>query len=168
MPIVSSRIKGTIQKPLGRRALLLEVTDQVGEIYLRKLNVPEDNDDALSLSEWSAETEIELPNYEARASARSAKSGELITPVHQTQPELDKSTISLLMQIEDSLEFSQSLQWFRDFEVRAGANNNARASYLGVSNADYGLVATRYNQITGLVDGLEADAARVWDKLEVW
>jgi len=66
------------------------------------------------------------------------------------------------MQIQDSLEFSQTLQWFRDFEVRAGANTNARAAYLGVARADYDLVATRYNQITGVATGLANDAARVW------
>ena len=68
------------------------------------------------------------------------------------------------MQLVDSLEFASTLQWFRDFEIRGGANTNARANYLGVSSQEYGLVADRYNQITGVKSGLESDAARVWDE----
>ena len=168
MPILSSQITGQINKPEGRRKLLMQATDQTGKIWERRPNVPADNDDAATLAAWVVELDADLPSFEAQSESQRAQNGVGLPAEHQTQAELDKSTISLLMQIEDSLEFSNTLPWFREFEIRAGANNNARASYLGVSNTDYGLVADRYNQITGVKSGLDDDAARSWREGEVW
>jgi len=146
----------------------MQATDQTGKIWEHRPNVPEANDDAATLAAWVVDLDADLPNLEAQAESQRAQNSLGLTAEHQTQAELDKATISLLMQIQDSLEFSQTLQWFRDFEVRAGANTNARAAYLGVARADYGLVATRYNQITGIATGLANDAARVWEIGRVW
>lgn len=168
MPIVSSQIIKIIPRAKGAQSVFMRHIDQVGRAWDQMPTIDIGVDVNQELASFAVKLSNDLPNREAQEEAGRARNGISQPAQHQTQPELDKSTISLLMQIEDSLEFSQSLQWFRDFEVRAGANNNARASYLGVSNAEYGLVSTRYNQITGLVDGLEADAARVWNKLEVW
>jgi len=147
----------------------MQATDQTGKIWERRPNVPADNDDAATLAAWVVDLDADLPNLEAQAASQSARNNATVTPAeHQTPAELDKATISLLMQIVDSLEFSQTLPWFREFEPRGGANTNARASYLGVTSQQYGLVADRYNQITGVTSGLEADAARVWPIGNVW
>jgi len=140
----------------------MQATDQTGKIWERRPNVPADNDDAATLAVWVVDLEANLPNLEAKEEAQRAKSGQQQDAQHQTQADLDRKTINELMQIEDSLEFSSTLQWFRDFEVRAGSNTNARATYLGVPKAEYDLVADRYNQITGIKSGLEADDARTW------
>jgi len=168
MPIVSSQIVGQINKPQGRRKLLMQATDQTGKIWECRPNVPEANDDAATLAAWVVDLDLALPDYEAQAEAGRAKNGQQQDAQHQTQADLDRKTINELMQIEDSLDFSASLQWFRDFEIRAGANTNARVNYLGVPKSEYDLVAARYNQITGVKSGLEADAARVWEYEGVW
>lgn len=166
MPIVSSEITGHINKSNGRK-LLMQATDQVGAVYSQRPNVPANNIDADTLVAWVVSLDSDLPGIESQAEANRALTSEGLPAQHQTQAELDKATISLLMQIEDSLEFAQTLEWFRAFEPRGGPNTNARANYLGVSSQDYGLVATRYNQITGVKSGLEADALRVWQEV-VW
>ncbi len=163
MPIVSSQITGQINKPGGRRKLLMQATDHTGKIWERRPNAPADNDDDATLAAWVVELGADLPNLEAQAEAYRAKNGRQQDAQHQPQADLDRKTINELMQIENSLEFAGSLQWFRDFETRAGANTNARANYLGVPKVEYDLVATRYNQITGVKDTLEADAARIWN-----
>lgn len=165
MAIVSSRILTTVNKPNGRK-IMMQATDHVGAIYERRPNVPADNDDAATLAAWVVELDLTLPDLEAEAEVLRAQSGQQQDAQHQTQAELDRKTINLMMQIEDSLEFSRTLQWFRDFEVRGGTNNNARAGYLGMTTGDYSEVADRYNQITGVKSGLEADANRVWDEVE--
>lgn len=142
----------------------MQATDQTGKIWERRPNVPPENDDAATLAAWVVELDAALPDYEAQEEAGRAGRGQQQAAQHQTQAELDKATLNLLMQIVDSLEFSNTLQWFRDFEVRGGASANARATYLGVLKAEYDLVAARYNQITGVKSGLEADAARVWEE----
>jgi len=168
MPIVTSQIVSQINKPNGRRKLLMQATDQTGKIWEHRPNVPAGNDDAATLAAWVVDLDADLANLEAQAESSRALDSVGLPAEHQTQAELDKATISLLMQIEDSLEFSQTLPWFRAFEQRGGANTNARANYLGVTSQEYGLVADRYNQITGVKSGLEADALRVWTKGVGW
>ena len=163
MPIVSSQITGR-----NNKAVFMEAIDHIGETWKRRTEVPIGNDDNQTLTDWVVFLDGELANHETDAEAYRAKNNESNPAQYQTQPDLDRKTLAELMQIADALEFSTSLQWFRDFEVRAGANTNARAAYLGVPKAEYDLVATRYNQITGLVSGLNADAARVWELGSVW
>ena len=168
MPVVTSEITGQIDKANGRK-LLMRAVDQTGKVWERRPNVPDANDDAATLAAWVVGLDADLPNLEAQAESQSARNKATVTPAaHQTVPELDKATISLLMQIDDSIEFSNTLPWFRTFEIRGGANNNARATYLGVTSGDYTLVADRFNQITGVKSGLDADALRVWGEGEVW
>ena len=163
MPIVSSQITGQINKPEGRRKLLMQATDQVGVIRSHRPIVLGGNDDAATLAAWVVELDAALPDLEANAEVERAKRGDgVYSPDHQTEAEFDRKTLAGLMQIIDSLEFVSTLQWFRDFEVRGGPNRNARVNYLGVPTAEYVEVETRYNQITGLEAGLEADATRVW------
>ena len=167
MPVVSSEITGQIDKANGRK-LLMRAVDQTGKVWERRPNVPDANDDAATLAAWVVELDADLPNLEAQTESQRARNSLGLPAEHQTQAELDKATISLLMQIDDSLDFANTLLWFREFEVRAGANNNARASYLGVSNVNYGLVTDRYNQIEGIKAGLDGDEAKSWDEGEVW
>ena len=168
MPIVTSQIVGQINKPNGRRKLLMQATDQTGKIWEHRPNVPAGNDDAATLAAWVVDLDADLANLEAQAESNRALDSEGSPAEHQTQAELDKATISLLMQIEDSLEFSRTLPWFREFEIRGGNNAGGRANYLGVTSQQYGLVAARYNQITGVKSGLEADALRVWTQGVGW
>lgn len=162
MPIVSSQIIKRINKTDGSIGIYEEHTDHTERIHsYRYYPLETDDHDALLLAN-AARIESRLPDKEVVEEVERAKKGKQQSAQHQTQAELDKRAIVELMQIEDSLEFSTTLQWFRDFEVRAGANANARATYLGVPKPEYDLVAARYNQIQGLVDGLKADAARAW------
>ena len=170
MPIVSSKVAGQINKPGGRRKLIITHVDHLGKVWddLRPI-LEAGDDDAVALAESAALLDADLGNREAQEEAFKARQDGLpYAALYQTEGNLDRKTLAILMQIKDALEFSKTLQWFRTFEVRAGANTNARANWLGVTSTEYGLVATRYNQITGLVDGLNADAGRVWPDGGTW
>jgi len=171
MPIVSSQILNKINKdkdPSGRKVLLVLATDQTGFIWDGQIPAPPNADHNQLLADWVADLTLILPDNEAEQEEQRARNDESNSAQHQTQAELDRKVLSRLMQIIESLEFSTTLQWFRDFEVRAGSNANARATYLGVPKPEYDLVATRYNQITGVKSGLEADRLKVWNGSEGW
>lgn len=167
MPIVSSEIVGVINKPQGRKLIIRGIDDK-GREWIARPNVAIANDDQQTLQFWFENFESESRDTEQTETYLLALDGKTKTAEYQSQPELDKSCIRLLMETRDSFLFSKGLQWFRDFETRAGANANSRANYLGVTSADYNLVATRFNQITGVKSGLEDDQARAWDSVRGW
>jgi len=146
----------------------MQGTDQTGKVHESRPNVPADNDDVATLAAWVVQKDAQLPSDEVREEASRARNNKTEPAQHQPQADLYRGTLAELMQIEDALEFSESLLWFRAFEIEAGANTNARANYLGVPRAEYVLVESRFNQIQGVVTVLEADAERVWSDEGNW
>jgi len=162
MPIVSSEIAKVFNRPGGDLKVHERHIDHLGGIWEYRYLCDATFDKDAALAENAARIEADIPQREAEAQVERSKKGVTLTAEYQTQAELDRRTIVQLMQVSDSLTFGRSLQWFRDFEVRAGANANARANYLGVSSQEYSEVADRFNQITGVINSLEADQGRVW------
>ena len=167
MPIVSSAIRKAIPRNNGSKTVFMDFTDHLGKVWTESPTINAAGDENAQLAVFAARIEASLPDKEASAEQQNARASSVVTPAeYQSPAELDSKTLSLLMKIDDALEFSKTLPWFRAFEIRAGANTTARANYLGVARATYVLVETRYNQITGIASGLEADAGRVWEKGE--
>jgi len=166
MPIVSSEIKKVVNKNGGRRSIYEQHIDHLGVAHPHNyLTLPVGEfDEVAALATNAVWIESELPINEVRTdAARYKDTGTERTPEHQLQADYDRQVLRELMQEEDALAFANTLPFFRAIEIRGGANAAQRANYLGVPKTEYDLVATRYNQITGLVSGLNDDAARVWE-----
>jgi len=173
MPIVSSEIKKTVAKHNGNRAIYEQHTDHLGVVHPHRYQCPPvgEFDEVAALAANALLEEAALPTDEALADAGRYKTGSAErAPDHQLQADYDRRVLRELMQEEDALAFANALTFFRSFEIRGGANAAQRASYLGVPKSEYDLVATRYNQITGVENVLNEDAARVWrlDSHEGW
>lgn len=141
----------------------MEAVDQAGRVWSRRPIVDAANNDTATLAAFVADLDANLASIEVKEETSRALKNESRPTEHQTQSTLDRRVLAELMGIEDALIFSDSLPWFRAFEIRAGANTNARASYLGVPRSEYAEVETRYNQITGITSLLNDDVGRVWE-----
>jgi len=164
MPIVSSEIKKVVNKHNGNRAIYEQHIDHIGNAHAHRYQTDAVFDIDAALITNAVWVESTLPTKEIADDAGVYKTGGAEhTPDHQLQADYDRVMLRELMMEEDAQAFGNTLPFFRAFEVRAGSNANARANYLGVPKSEYDLVALRYNQITGLISGMDADRGRVWE-----
>ena len=92
-----------------------------------------------------------------------------LNPNYQDQRDYDRRGLGRAMTITGTDEFYEVLPLFRAMEARGGANANQRASYLGVTRADYDLMAARFNDVAGIAFFLDDAKGQVWDDVpEGW
>lgn len=169
MAIVSSEILKTHDRGGGRIFVIEKHIDDQGQLWDVRYNTHVSVDINANLAANAVRLEAEAADREAEAGAQMARKNLDRTPVYQTQAEFDRRVLSTLMRNPNPEAVANALPWFRRFEIRAGANANARATYLGVPRSEYDLVASRFNALQGLADGLANDQASVWNNVpEGW
>lgn len=80
-----------------------------------------------------------------------------------TQADYDRLSLGRAMVITDVDDFYAYLPLFKAMESRGGANANQRASYLGVSTANYNLMADRFGDVEGIAFFLDNANGQIWD-----
>lgn len=143
-------------------------TDHIGKTYesgLKRVDLVFDIAADRAASAIDADTntiEIEL-----QGAIQSAEQGLPVdrVPVYQSQPDFDRRLLGRFMLIADVHVFHNSLQFFLNIESRGGANASQRASYLGISTTDYGLIADRYGDSQGAAFFITDSKNQVWDEL---
>jgi len=86
-------------------------------------------------------------------------------PEHQTQADFDRRVLGRIMLIDDAHAIYAAYPMFQAVEGRGGANANQRASYLGISSSEYGLIAVRFNNVPGVAWFLEDEKNQIWNEL---
>jgi hypothetical protein len=81
---------------------------------------------------------------------------------HQPQADFDRRMLGRIMPLIDCFVFNDTLNFFREIEIRSGLPPPQRHNYLGVQAVDYELVETRYNEHSGTQSFFDAEELRVW------
>lgn len=84
---------------------------------------------------------------------------------HQTQAEFDRRVLGNIMTILDAHTVYAAYPFFQAVESRGGANAGQRATYLGIDSGTYSLIATRFNDVSGIAFFLNDAKSQVWDGL---
>lgn len=82
-----------------------------------------------------------------------------------TQADYDRRALGRAMLEEDTEKFYLYLPLFKAMEARSGANANQRAITLGVTRADYDLMAARFGDVEGIAFFLDNAKGQIWDVL---
>jgi hypothetical protein len=166
MPIVTSVIARTINKPSGARGIHEEHTDANGVLHEYRYVAPPAGqwDEVAALAAHALEVEARIVRDEVKEDSKALKNDQPErTPAEQAQADYDRRMLAEFMQEEDAHVFLKGLEFFQAFEARAGANGPQRAAYLGVTLADYNLVAARFGDVQGAAFFLNDDKNQVWD-----
>jgi len=91
--------------------------------------------------------------------------GDQATQWHDSQADYDRRALGRAMTIADADEFYSYLPLFKAMEARGGANANQRAAYLGVSTANYNLMADRFGDVEGIAFFLDNAKGQIWDEI---
>lgn len=168
MTIISQQIIGDRAQKDGRRYLRYEFTDHLGGKYIRgpKLVPPSFDADADLLTQVPVQ-EDDLANIEIQQAINNTTVGlnPDKVPDHQTQPDFDRRVLGRMMLIINSHVFYAAYPMFQAVELRGGANANQRAVYLGITTVDYNLIASRFNNVSGVAWFLNDEKNQIWDKL---
>ena len=170
MSIVSHTVTTTPQSGTRVNAVYT-FTDHVGvTVTVNKLVANAFDTDADALSMYA---QIEQQQADSEIAEQVALAERWINPdkvpVYQTQAEFDRRLLGRLMTEWDVHTFSAGLPFFQAVELRGGANANQRASYLGVTSTDYGLVDNRFGDSQGVQFFIDDEKGAVWDEpLEGW
>lgn len=84
---------------------------------------------------------------------------------YQTQADYDRRALGRAMLFTDVNEFWAVLPLFKAMELRGGSNVNARTAYLGVVKADYTAMASRFNDVEGIIFYLTDAKDMIWEEL---
>ena len=84
---------------------------------------------------------------------------------YQSQSDFDRRLLARLMFVENAHHLHAAYPFFQAVESRGGVNANQRASYLGVSSSEYGLVEDRFNSVNGVAWFLADEKNQVWGEL---
>ena len=87
------------------------------------------------------------------------------TAEYQQQADFDRRLLARMMQTPDVHVFYAGYPFFQAVESRGGANANQRATYLGVTSGEYGLVEDRYNNVNGVAWFLTDEKNQVWEEI---
>ena len=91
--------------------------------------------------------------------------GDIVPEWQDTQADYDRISLGRAMLLTDVDEFYSHLPLFKAMEVRGGANANQRAAYLGVSTANYNLMADRFGDVEGIAFFLDNAKGQIWDEI---
>ena len=161
--LVSSVISENAPNGPERRRVTELHTDVVGKEYTERYSSPTVWDFDLELANHAISLEASIPVSEAQKAAGIADSQSVdVAPTYQTQAEYDRRTLGFLMTETDSKVFLDALYFWQAVEARGGANANARAAYLGVSRANYDLVANRFGDVQGSATFINDSKGQIW------
>jgi len=170
MSIVSHTVTTTPQSDTRVNAVYT-FTDHIGgTVVVTKLVANAFDTDADALSMY-AQIEVQQADQEIIEQVGVAETE--INPdkvaVYQSQADFDRRLLGRLMTILDAHVVYAALPFFQAVEGRGGANANQRASYLGVTSVDYGLVDDRFGDVQGIAFFLDDAKAQVWEDIpEDW
>ena len=166
MTIVNSYIVKSINKPNGRRGVYEEHVDQYGVVHSYRYYTDGSTDDAVELAAHALLVDAGLAPNEAQNHASLLQGGGVeFTPEYQAQADLDRRTLGLLMLEDDPRVFLNGLEYFLAVDLRGGSNVNARANYLGITRADYDLIAARFGDVQGAAFFIDDDKTQIWESL---
>lgn len=168
MPIASSNILSDIAQLGDRRNITMLFVDHLGNEYQRVLSfMSADFDADAALFSMANDLEVTLAEVEAQEAVALAGAGNnpAKIPDHQTQGEFDRRVLGQIMLIDDAHTVLAAYPMFQAMELRGGANANQRAVYLGIDNATYDLIDTRFSNVNGVVWFLADEKSQIWDEL---
>lgn len=84
---------------------------------------------------------------------------------NDTQADYDRRSLGKAMLINDAVDFFAYLPLFKAMETRSGANASQRAATLGVTSAEYNLMASRFNDVEGVAFFLTDAKDAVWTEI---
>jgi len=87
------------------------------------------------------------------------------TAEFQPQADYDRRVLGRCMTLDDASQFFAAYPFFQAVELRGGANDAARAAYLGVPTSEWQAIATRFNNVNGVSWFLTDEKEQTWDKL---
>lgn len=167
MPIISHQTiaDGHLQVD-GRRYIRHVFTDHLSNTQPFPLRLV---DGAWTEAEYSAERVALVSSVETRLAQQEVKDQIEIAiqggnpdkvAEHQTQADFDRRFLGEAMLL-DAQPFYNCKPVFDRVQTE-GANANQRASYLGVTSAEYGLVDDRYNNVNGVAWFLNDEKGMQW------
>ena len=101
---------------------------------------------------------------QAYSAASTGQSPERVAE-HQTQAEFDRRLLGRLMIDPDIYTFHAAQPFWSAVQARGGANANQRAAYLGVSRANYDLIANRFGDDQGAAFFIDNAKGQVWSEI---
>lgn len=140
-----------------KRRYLVTLTDNNGgdhEIVTMPVKqLPADNGNAVAASHLQGKKNGELLK------------GAIVPEWQDTQADYDRISLGRAMLLTDVDEFYTYLPLFKAMEGRSGSNANQRAATLGVSRANYGLMADRFGDVQGVAFFLDNAKGQIWSEL---
>lgn len=159
--IVDDSIQG------ANRIVQVDYYIHTGEILRKRLNMLATDDpmtEAIANDQNVLDEMVEREVGDAVANIVNGASLDIVSE-HQLQADYDRRVLGRLMTETNSHIFGEAYTFFQAVESRGGANANQRASYLGITTDDYGMIDDRFSNVNGVNWFLTDEKNQVWDTL---